>query len=110
MLDIIFGCPSPPPVHVDGDEVKIIRGPAGDDGKDGETPYIGENGNWWLGSEDTGTPASVGEHGDLQGRDQPRQHPIDAIDGLREVIDNLPAAMTADELRKILLNGGNENA
>lgn len=109
MLDIIFGCPSPP-VHVDGDEVKIIQGPAGDDGKDGETPYIGENGNWWIGSEDTGTPASVEEHGDLRGRDQPSQHPIDAIDGLREVIDNLPAAMTADELRKILMNGGNRNA
>ncbi len=26
-------------------------------GKDGLTPYIGENGNWWIGTEDTGVPA-----------------------------------------------------
>ena len=26
----------------------------GEDGKDGETPYIGINGNWWIGDEDTG--------------------------------------------------------
>ena len=27
-------------------------------GKDGLTPYIGENGNWWIGEEDTGVSAS----------------------------------------------------
>ena len=27
------------------------------DGDDGVTPHIGENGNWFLGTEDTGTPA-----------------------------------------------------
>lgn len=107
--DVVFDCPAPP-IDVDASGVMIVRGPAGEDGKNGETPYIGENGNWWIGSEDTGTPASVGEHEDLDGRDQPNQHPIDAIDGLREVIENLPEAMTADELRKILLNGGNKNA
>ena len=26
--------------------------------KDGETPYIGDNGNWWIGETDTGVPAS----------------------------------------------------
>lgn len=26
---------------------------------DGETPYIGENGNWWIGETDTGVPASA---------------------------------------------------
>lgn len=29
-------------------------GPKGDKGQDGTTPYIGSNGNWWYGSEDTG--------------------------------------------------------
>lgn len=29
-------------------------------GEDGRTPYIGENGNWWIGSEDTGVKASGG--------------------------------------------------
>lgn len=28
------------------------------DGEDGKTPYIGENGNWWVGDEDTGVSAS----------------------------------------------------
>ena len=23
-------------------------------GQDGKTPYIGDNGNWWIGDEDTG--------------------------------------------------------
>ena len=37
-----------------------VDGKDGTDGKDGasgaagQTPYIGENGNWWIGSEDTG--------------------------------------------------------
>ncbi len=29
-------------------------GKDGTDGKDGLTPYINENGNWWIGEEDTG--------------------------------------------------------
>ena len=31
----------------------------GADGKDGLVPYIGTNGNWWLGDTDTGVQASV---------------------------------------------------
>ena len=38
-------------------------GPAGARGKDGITPSIGENGNWYLGTTDTGKP-SRGEKGD----------------------------------------------
>ena len=37
-------------------------GGTGQDGKDGITPTIGENGNWYLGDEDTGKP-SRGETG-----------------------------------------------
>lgn len=29
----------------------------GADGKDGITPHIGDNGNWYIGSEDTGKPS-----------------------------------------------------
>ena len=29
----------------------------GNDGEDGETPYIGTNGNWWIGTTDTGVKA-----------------------------------------------------
>ena len=32
-------------------------GGSGQDGKDGITPTIGENGNWYLGDEDTGKPS-----------------------------------------------------
>ena len=32
-------------------------------GSDGKTPYIGENGNWWIDSRDLGVPAH-GEDGD----------------------------------------------
>jgi hypothetical protein len=31
----------------------------GANGKDGETPYIGDNGNWWVGDEDTGVGAGT---------------------------------------------------
>lgn len=34
----------------------------GEDGKAGETPRIGENGNWWVGNQDTGVKAK-GEDG-----------------------------------------------
>ena len=31
----------------------------GKDGKDGLTPYIGDNGNWWIGDKDTGVQAEA---------------------------------------------------
>lgn len=45
-------------------QLSEITGPKGDPGEDGVTPTIGENGNWYLGDEDTGKP-SRGEKGDL---------------------------------------------
>lgn len=41
-------------------QLSEITGPKGDDGT---TPHIGENGNWYIGEEDTGKP-SRGEKGD----------------------------------------------
>ncbi len=38
-------------------------GAPGKDGEDGKTPYVGDNGNWFVGSDDTGKP-SRGEKGD----------------------------------------------
>ena len=42
------------------------NGQNGSDGKDGSTPFIGENGNWWIGETDTGVKAAGidGEKGD----------------------------------------------
>ena len=34
-------------------------GSDGKDGKDGLTPFIGENGNWWIGEKDTGVKAAA---------------------------------------------------
>lgn len=38
-------------------------GANGKDGENGETPYVGENGNWYIGANDTGKP-SRGAKGD----------------------------------------------
>ena len=35
-----------------------INGQNGRDGKDGKTPFIGENGNWWIGDIDTAVKAA----------------------------------------------------
>ena len=45
-------------------EGNMIRttGDNGKDGEDGLTPYIGSNGNWWIGNTDTGIKAQ-GENG-----------------------------------------------
>jgi len=42
------------------------NGQNGSDGVDGNTPFIGENGNWWIGTTDTGVKAAGvdGEKGD----------------------------------------------
>lgn len=32
-------------------------GTNGKDGENGETPYVGENGNWYIGADDTGKPS-----------------------------------------------------
>ena len=35
------------------------KGDKGDKGADGLTPFIGENGNWWIGTTDTGVKAAA---------------------------------------------------
>ncbi len=46
-------------------------GDDGADGKDGLTPYIGENGNWFIGDKDTGIPATGGASGGGTGNTSP---------------------------------------
>lgn len=36
-----------------------VDGTDGSNGIDGKTPYIGNNGNWWIGNEDTGVKAKT---------------------------------------------------
>lgn len=59
------GIPATGPIGADG-----VAGPIGADGIAGNTPYIGTNGNWWIGEGmnaiDTGVPATgaTGEPGE----------------------------------------------
>ena len=60
------GLPNPDPVKVSGKDGE--NGSPGNDGlpgEDGITPHVGSNGNWFLGSADTGVPATglAGERG-----------------------------------------------
>lgn len=59
-------------------QLSEITGPKGDPGEDGVTPTIGENGNWYLGDEDTGKPSrgekgNPGDKGDPGGKGDPGQ-------------------------------------
>ena len=46
-------------------DVLAAQGLQGENGSDGNTPYIGNNGNWWIGNGDTGVKAQgpQGENG-----------------------------------------------
>lgn len=75
------------------------------DGKDGLTPFIGENGNWWIGDVDTGKPSrgKAFEYSDFTEEEiHELQEPARAmIEGL----DTLDKAVTANEQQRI----NNEN-
>lgn len=59
----------------------------GDAGKDGVTPHIGENGNWWLGDIDTGVSAK-GTKGDTGPQGPPGEIPEDYLQ-IREDVSKL---------------------
>ena len=42
-------------------QLSDLKGQKGDPGENGTTPTIGENGNWYLGDEDTGKPSRGGK-------------------------------------------------
>ncbi len=47
-------------------DLNLLVGEKGNKGDDGLTPFIGHNGNWWIGEEDTGVKAAAsdGKNGD----------------------------------------------
>ena len=59
--------------------------PEGTQGKDGITPTIGENGNWYLGETDTGKP-SRGATGDKGEKGEPGAAGSPGKDGVSPVI------------------------
>ena len=60
-----------------------VPGPAGEKGADGLTPFVGANGNWWIGEVDTGI-AAAGRNG-LNGEDGASgadgKDGVDGVDG-----------------------------
>lgn len=51
-----------------------------------------------------GGEGGVSDHRLLTGRDAEDQHPIEAIAGLEDALEQIPSIMTAEQLRKILMN------
>lgn len=46
-------------LSINGKSGGTINTTSGLNGKDGETPYIGDNGNWFIGNVDTGVKAEL---------------------------------------------------
>lgn len=71
------------------------------EGKDGLTPSIGENGNWWIGDVDTGKPSrgKAFEYSDFtEEQIEELQEPARAM---IEALDTLDKAVTANEKLRI---------
>ena len=61
-------------------------GADGRDGEDGKTPYVGDNGNWFVGSDDTGKPSrgakgEKGEKGDTGAQGIQGEQGIQGVQG-----------------------------
>ena len=88
-------------------------GDKGDTGEKGETgliPYIGDNGNWWLGDADTGVQASVkgdtGEAASFPEAEDVLNHYKEIVRGVR----NVRAEMNVPNSRKATIYVVCENA
>lgn len=71
------------------------------EGKDGLTPFIGENGNWWIGDVDTGKPSrgKAFEYSDFtEEQIEELQEPARAM---IEALDTLDKAVKANEKLRI---------
>lgn len=71
------------------------------EGKDGLTPSIGENGNWWIGDVDTGKPSrgKAFEYSDFT-EEQIKELQEPAI-AMIDALDTLDKAVTANEQQRI---------
>ena len=57
----------------------------GRDGADGLVPFIGDNGNWWIGDTDTGKPAR-GDKGDKGDKGDPGADGLSAYEAWRDYV------------------------
>ena len=61
-------------------------GASGKDGENGKTPYVGDNGNWYIGADDTGKPSrgakgEKGEKGDTGAQGIQGEQGIQGVQG-----------------------------
>ena len=98
-------------------EISIIENKEGTEGKDGITPHIGDNGNWFIGEEDTGFP-SRGEKGDkgengeqgIQGENgENGENGKDGVDGITPHIGDNGNWFIGDEDTGVKASGSSEN-
>lgn len=64
-------------------------GADGKDGTDGKTPYVGDNGNWYIGADDTGKP-SRGEKGEKGEKGEPGMDGVTPTFGIESVETGKP--------------------
>lgn len=83
------------------------------EGKDGLTPFIGENGNWWIGDVDTGLP-SRGEPFEYSDFTEEEIHELqEPARAMIDALNTLDKAVTANEQLRItneVTRGSNEDA
>lgn len=83
-------------------------GGTGEPGKDGLTPHIGENGNWWIGEEDTGVKAQGADGKDYVLTEADKKEIADlARADLEDIIGDIDSAL--DDLHayaQSLISGG----
>lgn len=58
-------------------------GASGKNGEDGKTPYVGDNGNWYIGADDTGKPSrgAKGDKGDTGAQGIQGEQGIQGVQG-----------------------------
>lgn len=59
----------------------------------GDTPFIGDNGNWWIGETDTGVPASQ-DLTDLNNSVDELNNSVDDLNGRADFLDLEVGALT----------------
>ena len=82
---------------LDAGVAKGAKGDVGGTGADGVTPHIGDNGNWYIGTTDTGKP-SRGEKGDPGAAGAPGKTPVRGTDywtaaDKQEIVSSVIAAL-----------------
>ena len=83
---------------LDAGVAKGAKGDAGGPGADGVTPHIGDNGNWYIGSTDTGKPSrgATGAKGDTGAKGEPGAQGPQGVPGADYTLTAADKAEIAD--------------